>query len=1442
MNAIRNMLKVSTLILLAVGLFACGGGSTVESGKELLSCSVPQVPNAAGTECVDPEPIECAVPTVPDALNETCIVGANPDAPDPVVFPTATQAILFFNRANGEYDGYRLHNWNSETCDSYASDSLAASWDNGLVRDGVDPVYGAYWILNLKEGHDDCGHFIIHVGTDDAGKEMGGGDWIMPLAQDDPKFARMNFTFSGEGSVFEFPVPSLGPQKVAIEGAAAHWLDVDTLVWNLDTTDVTDVKLHYSATADITVDDDSNVSGSTADLTFATLSEELQQLVPHMASWPAFGNMLTASDVKPIVKGQLIAVAYNAGGKAIAATKVQRARVLDALYTAGENDADEATLGVVYDGANINVSVWAPTATSVTLRVFDAAKTEVSSHAMSEDTNTGIWSFAGDSNLDRMFYQFELSVFHPLTQAIETVTTSDPYSVSLSTNGEYSQFVNLADEDLLPVDWNDHTVPTIANFEDAIILEAHIRDFSIRDETVSEANRGKYLAFTETESNAVKYLQRMAESGVTHFHMLPANDIATVNEDESEQINLTSTVAELCAVKPDSVACELGESGDTALHVLLDNYQLSPLVPRQIVGDLQDLDGFNWGYDPHHFNTPEGSYSSDPDGVARIKEMRAMNKALHDLGLRVVLDVVYNHTSASGLWDNSVLDKTVPGYYHRYNEVTGSIETSTCCENTATENRMMHKLLVDSLKMWTEAYKFDGFRFDLMGHIPKATILEAREAVAAIDPDTYFYGEGWVFQEIGDDRLFETASQTNMAGTEVGTFNDRPRDDIREAVLFKEDGNLSGHDHIRLGMAGTLADYLLKGTSGNIGKGSSFNQRSYALDPADVINYVSKHDNETLWDELQHHLPSTYSLDERVRAHNIAASIPLLSQGIPFFQLGVDMMRSKSLDRNTYNSGDWFNYVDYTMASNNWGVGLPFVIKGQRYLNQRNVGIVTNEELKEHEVYLNTMSYRIPAPGMFEIDYSSQVFSEFLQIRKASPLLRLTTAQDVIDRVGFHNIGTNQKQGLIVMSIDDGADLADIDPAVDAMVVVINGSNQEQSHTVATAAGFQLHAIQQASVDSAVAGSSFTEGEGEGTFTVPALTTVVFVKPQGEVQGAGLAANVTQGAPDVAPYGATTVYLPGSMNGWGFTEAFSYAGNGKYILTTELTGGETYGFKLAGNNWQDVNLGAATGLVEEGVDKVLSSGGGDLSFTPSVTATYEFTLDASNTDAPVLNVINEEPYPGTTVYLRGGMNGWGETDAFTYQGGRIYTFVTTLDANTYSFKIGSAGWAPVNFGAGDESNVVLGENLSLAENGGDLNITIDETAEVIFIFDMTTLSEPKLRVFKREFFSGASVYIRGSMNAWGTANQLAYADGTYSTTISLAAGSYNFKFADASWSSINFGATSAETAALTLGEQAPSLFNSSNDYSITIPADGDYVFTVTGPDGSAPNITVTAAN
>ncbi len=1429
MKAIKTFSSILPAALFAGLLSSCGGSDSIESGDTLLTCSVPQVPNAAGTQCVDPEPIDCPVPTVPDELNETCIVGVDPNAPDPDYFPQANEAVLYYNRPqDGVYDGYRLHTWNDEACDSYAASAIAPSWDNGLEPTGFDPVYGAYWVLELKDDYDDCGNFIIHIGTDDAGKEMGGIDWQMNLVQDDPVFVRMNFTFSGEASIYEYPVPSLGEPELAISGASAHWLDVDTLVWDIDPASVASVKLHYSMTAELEAADNA-VNGSTIDFEFTTLTEAQQARIPHMADWPAFRNMTDAETAKSVAKAQLAAVAYDDEGNAIEATWVQQARLLDALYTMADNDADEASLGALYDGGDIQVNLWAPTAHSVTLNVYDASKTLSSSHPMTENTDTGIWTVTGDSAWDRQFYRFELTVYHPVSGELETIESTDPYSVSLSANGRYSQFVNLDDADLKPEAWDDHAVPTVTHFEDAVILEAHIRDFSVRDETVSAANRGKYLAFTEAESDAVHYLQRLVTAGLTHFHMLPANDIATVEELAGETVNLNNTVAELCELNDEAPVCGV-ESDSATLLSVLESYQYDAEAAQALVASMRDLDSFNWGYDPQHFNAPEGSYASDPDGETRILEMRAMNKALHDMGLRVVLDVVYNHTSASGLWDNSVLDKVVPGYYHRLNEQSGSVERSSCCENTATENRMMAKLISDSLVLWAQAYGFDAFRFDIMGHIPADTILAARDAVAAVDPDTYFYGEGWNFgDDVQNDRIFVQATQDNMAGSEVGTFNDRPRDDIRNADLFREDGSLDAQDHIRLGLAGTLADFVLENNRGVVAEGRNYARASYALDPADIINYVSKHDNRSLWDELQWNLPENPTLDERVRMHNIAATIPLLSQGIPFFQLGVDMLRSKSMDRNSYNSGDWFNHVDYTMTSNNWNVGLPLA--------------QDNSEFWE-EIY--PLSARVPAATYLELDLSTQVFAEFLSIRSASPLFRLTTAEDVIDRVGFHNIGTRQTQGLIVMSIDDGTGLTDLDPAYDALVVVINGTGETQSHTVATAAGFTLHPVQQASADMELSAASFSEGEGEGTFTVPPLTTAVFVKVQGDAQGAGLAADVTQGAPDVVPYGDVDVLLRGDMNGWTTDDAFTYVGNGAYQIAVQLDAATTYNFKVADAEWGalGVNFGGADGgdgLVVEGEAKALFQTNTNLNFTPGVSATYLFTLDASDAAAPVLTVVNEEPYPGTVVYLRGDMNDWGTSGAFTYAGDRIYTYSATLAAGTYGFKVASEDWATVNFGAETDAEpaIVPGDEVYLAATNNNLSLSLEAETELVFIFDMSDADEPKLRVFDRKFYGETSVYLRGDMNAWGTSDVFTYADGAYSISVALDAGSYNFKFADADWASINYGPVAADQVDVVLGQAQATLYNSPNNFRITVESAATYTFTILGPDGSQPELLVT---
>lgn len=225
-----SLVSKFTLIFVVLLLTACGG-SDIEPGDTLLTCNVPNVPNAAGSACVPPPPISCPAPTVPNASNDACVVGFNENLPDPVFAPSAQQAVLYYNRADVDadnsandkaYEGWRLHTWNNDACDAYAD--ADTQWANGRVHDGIDPTYGAYWILDLKDGHDNCHNFIIHIGTDDAGKELGGGDFSAKLDQDDPRFARMNFTLSGEPRVFEFPIDSLGEQPVKIEGAQAHFV------------------------------------------------------------------------------------------------------------------------------------------------------------------------------------------------------------------------------------------------------------------------------------------------------------------------------------------------------------------------------------------------------------------------------------------------------------------------------------------------------------------------------------------------------------------------------------------------------------------------------------------------------------------------------------------------------------------------------------------------------------------------------------------------------------------------------------------------------------------------------------------------------------------------------------------------------------------------------------------------------------------------------------------------------------------------------------------------------------------------------------------------------------------------------------------------------------------------------------------------------------------
>ena len=1418
------MFKYLLITLALMLLAACGGTGDVESGEPLLTCNVPQVPNEAGSQCVDPEPISCPAPTVPDENNESCVVGADPTLPDPVVFAGEGEAVLFYNRlADDNYEGYRLHSWNNDVCDAYAPSFDTSDWANGHEYDGIDPNYGAYWIINLKEGYNECANFIIHIGTEGTDKAFGDVDLTMPLMQDDETFQRMNFTIHGEPSVFEYPILSLGERAVAITGASAHWIDLNTILYKPSNEFTSLIKLHSSATAELEVDIDTGLNGDTVTLQSSSSTDEQAAKVPHLTNWNAYEGSWDTNTAKALIKSQLVIAGYDSEGKLLEASYVQTAKALDALYTQGEDDANEAVLGVNYGNNAIDVTVWAPTANNMMLNVFDDAKTQVHSTPMTLNTQTGIWQASLDMQYDRHYYRFNFEVYHPLTQQVESLWSTDPYSLNVSTNGLYSQLINLADEDTKPEGWDTRLIPTVENPEDAIIYEGHVRDFSARDNSVTEANRGKYLAFTELNSAPMQHLQTLAQNGLTHFHLLPITDIGTIDEDVSKRVDISDTLGDLCEqIDDEADACKTQDKNSTIID-LMGGYLPGSDDAQALANAMRSLDSFNWGYDPHYFIAPEGSYASSPEGIARVKETRAMVQSLQSIGLRVVLDVVYNHTTSSGIWDKSVFDKLVPGYYHRYNEVSGEIERSTCCENTATEHVMMDKFVSDSLVILAREFGYDSFRFDVMGHMPKSSILAARDAVQAVDEDNYFYGEGWDFGEVANNRLFVQAKQADMAGSEVGTFNDRIREAVRGGALFSNsstDGNLAEQDTLRLSLAGNLQNYILKDFKGNSAKGNSFTWNTqptaYALDPADSIHYVSKHDNETLWDQLQYKHSTNMSIEQRVRAHNMALALPLMSQGIPFMQMGADLLRSKSMDRNSYDSGDWFNFVDFTKDTNNWNIGLP---------------LAQDNEVKWQEIMPISANTQAAAQPQ-DITFAHDVFNEFLQIRSSSPLFRLTTEQDVIERVGFHNVGKAQQHGLIVMSIDDGEGLTDLDPAFDALVVVINATEQTLSHTIATAADFELHNVLKNSVDASMASANFATGDNEGTFTVPPYTLAVFTKNQGESQGVGLSANATVGAPDVVPYGSTAVFVRGSLNDWGTRDAFEYIDEGQYRIAIALSAGD-YEFKIASEDWSTVDFGALTDAdkdVVENQSEPLTRSGANMTFSATIDATYVFSLDASNPENPTLTLYNEEPFIGTAIYVRGTLNDWGVTDELSYKSKGIYTFTKTLSAASYEFKIASEDWSTVDYGSAEgDASVMVGTAEQLSVAGANMTIDITEQGEYQFIFDASDLNNVSLKVLNAEMFAQTTVFIRGSLNDWSTDNPLMYeGDAIYSTSIELEAGDYEFKVASEDWSTVDYGGA-GDTPVVAIDELTPLEAVGAN-IALNITEQGTYTFKVIGPD------------
>ncbi|WP_222911052.1 pullulanase-type alpha-1,6-glucosidase [Pseudomonas sp. DNDY-54] len=1004
--------------------------------------------------------------------------------------PGPDEALLYYQRADGDYAGWGPHLWNTPSCSGSKTET---SWDQPLTAAGTDPEHGAFYRIPLTTDAS-CLNLIMHRGDD---KDLGGGDLTWRFDE----LGRRVFSLSGNPQLSSTP---LSGTAVAIKGARAHWLDPFTVALVGGAPGASRLELRYSKNASIRLDGEARtVSGGTAlELRTGTLREGLKRQYPHLADASAFNLSAGAHELRRAVVSQLVVVAYDAEDRVIDATEVQTAGLLDMLF------AYNGELGAHVDARRVAFKLWAPTAQRVRLHVFDEAKRLLSGYPKVMRERLGVWSLDGPPSLDRHYYQYEITAYRPTTGKVETTLVSDPYALSLSRNSQYAQVVDLDAADLKPAGWDAVRPPHPERPEASVIYETHVRDFSASDTSLPAALRGTFGAFTQPDSDGMRHLRDLQSAGLTHVQLLPVFDVATIDEDPDRRVGLDDPFGKLCELSTQARANWSEHCGATSIRQVLQGFDPASGQAQALYNDLRALDPFNWGYDPFHFTTPEGSYASDAEGVQRIIEFRQMVQSLANTGLATVMDVVYNHTNASGLGEKSVLDKIVPGYYHRRNPITGAVETSTCCENTASEHRMMAKLMTDSLKVWARDYKIAGFRFDLMGHHLRKNLVDAYRAVRRIDRDTYFYGEGWDFGEVASNARGINATQLNMAGTGIGTFNDRQRDAVRGGSPFDSGENirrnqgfanglyvlpnelngagaqekaqlLHAADLIRVGIAGGLRDYQFVTADGSTRKGKDVDYNGqpagYTLDPQETVNYVSKHDNQTLWDNNQYKLPATLSVSDRVRLQLVALSVPLFSQGVPFIHLGSDILRSKSMQRDSYDSGDWFNAVDFSYQDNNWNKGLPRADK-----DADNWPLIRQVIADPHA-----------KPSASDIVAAKRRFVELLRIRTDSPLFQLDNAREVQRRLRFHNTGAQQKPGVIAFSLADGPRAGrDLDRRYGSMMVVLNASGDRVRLPGAT--GHQLHPVLQRSSDAVSRQAKVTNDE----FEVPPFTTAVFVQPQ----------------------------------------------------------------------------------------------------------------------------------------------------------------------------------------------------------------------------------------------------------------------------------------------------------------------------------------------------------
>lgn len=591
-------------------------------------------------------------------------------------------------------------------------------------------------------------------------------------------------------------------------------------------------------------------------------------------------------------------------------------------------NGDDLELTVGKHGAKF--TLWSPEATAAQVLIYptDRNSSPTDTIMMSKGDN-GTWKAIFPGNNYGKFYTFRIK--HGGKWLKETPGV---WAKAVGTNGERAAIIDFATTN--PAGWESDKGPTLKSINDAVIYEMHHRDFSMHPSS-GIVNKGKFLALTENGAKSTlgdkTGIDHLKELGITHVHILPSYDYNSVDETQLPSNN------------------------------------------------------YNWGYDPLNYNAPEGSYSTNPANPStRVTEMKLMIKSLHDAGIGVVMDVVYNHTASN---DDSNFSLTAPGYYYRYRPDGTYSDASGCGNETASDHQQMRNFIINSVKYWAKEYHIDGFRFDLMAIHDTETMNEVAKALKEINPSIFVYGEGW---SAGDSPLpvERRALKENVSKMDgIAVFSDDIRDAIKGHYSNAADrgfvtGKPNNEETIKIGIVASTAHPQVDYSKGN---NSKF---AYATSPKQIINYVSCHDDLTLTDKLAKSMPEA-SEALRQRAARLAQTIVFTSQGTPFMFAGEEVFRDKKGVHNSFKSPDSVNAIDWRLKSKN----------------------------------ANQFHY----------------YQELIKLRKAHPAFRMTTADEVARNIVFDKV---KEPNLISYSIKNNAN----GDKWNEIKLIFNGSDETRSVNV----------------------------------------------------------------------------------------------------------------------------------------------------------------------------------------------------------------------------------------------------------------------------------------------------------------------------------------------------------------------------------------------------------